>query len=51
VIEALTHLCPRTLCKEARKTQAFDAGASDDTGSLASDTGIVYLHLLLPNPL
>jgi hypothetical protein len=50
VIEALTHLCPRSLCKPTRKTQAFDAGGSDDTGSLASDAGIVYLHLLLPNP-
>jgi sulfatase-like protein len=50
VIEALTHLCPPSLCKKTRKTQAFDAGASDDTGSLASDAGIVYLHLLLPNP-
>jgi hypothetical protein len=50
VIEALTHLCPPSLCKVTRKTQAFDAGASDDTGSLASDAGIVYLHLLLPNP-
>jgi hypothetical protein len=50
VIEALTHLCPASLCKEKRKTQAFDAAGSDETGSLASDTGIVYLHLLLPNP-
>jgi arginine exporter protein ArgO len=50
VIEALTHLCPPSLCKKTRKTQAFDAGASDDTGSLVSDAGIVYLHLLLPNP-
>jgi hypothetical protein len=50
VIEALTHLCPASLCKKTRKTQAFDAGGSDETGSLASDTGIVYLHLLLPNP-
>jgi hypothetical protein len=49
VIEALTHLCPASLCKE-RKTQAFDASGSDSTGSLASDAGIVYLHLLLPNP-
>ncbi len=50
VIEALTHLCPPKLCKATRKTQAFDAGGSDETGSLASDAGIVYLHLLLPNP-
>jgi hypothetical protein len=51
VIEALTHLCQPKLCKKkARTTQQFDAGASDETGSLASDAGIVYLHLLLPNP-
>ena len=51
VVEALTHLCPPKLCnKKGRKTQQLDSGASDDTGSLASDTGIVYLHLLLPNP-
>ncbi len=50
VIEALTHLCPPSLCKKRRKTQAFDAAGSDKTGSLVSDTGIVYLHLLLPNP-
>jgi hypothetical protein len=50
VIEALTHLCPTSLCKKTRKTQDFDAGGSDETSSLASDAGIVYLHLLLPNP-
>jgi hypothetical protein len=51
VVEALTHLCPRKLCKrKTRKTQQFDSGANDETSSLASDTGIVYLHLLLPNP-
>ena len=50
-IEALTHLCPPKLCnKKARKTQQFDSSASDETGSLASDAGIVYLHLLLPKP-
>jgi hypothetical protein len=51
VVEALTHLCPPKLCnKQARKTQQFDSSANDDTGSLASDAGIVYLHLLLPKP-
>ena len=50
-VEALTHLCPPKLCnKKARKTQQFDSSASDETGSLASDAGIVYLHLLLPKP-
>ena len=51
VVEALTHLCPPKFCnKKGRKTQQLDTSAGDDTGSLASDTGIVYLHLLLPNP-
>jgi hypothetical protein len=51
VVEALTHLCPPKLCKKRKRaTQQLDAGANDETGSLASDTGIVYLHLLLPNP-
>lgn len=51
VVEALTHLCPPKLCKKkTRTTQQLGAGDSDETGSLASDTGIVYLHLLLPNP-
>jgi hypothetical protein len=51
VVEALTHLCPPKLCnKNARETQQFDSSASDETGSLASDAGIVYLHLLLPKP-
>jgi hypothetical protein len=51
VVEALTHLCPPKLCKKkGRTTQQFDAGGNDETGSLASDTGIVYLHLLLPRP-
>src|SRR5580765_4386760 len=51
VVEALTHLCPPKLCKKkTRATQQLGADDSDQTGSLASDTGIVYLHLLLPNP-
>jgi len=50
VVEALTHLCPAKLCKKTRKTQQFDTGTNDETGSLASDAWIVYLHLLLPDP-
>ena len=51
VVEALTHLCPPKLCKKkTRATQQLGADDSGETGSLASDTGIVYLHLLLPNP-
>ena len=50
-VEALTHLCPAKLCsKKGRKTQQLDTSANDETGSLASDAGIVYLHLLLPKP-
>jgi len=48
VIEVL-RLCPPSLCHKA-KTESFDPNGSDETGSLASDVGIVYLHLLLPDP-
>ena len=48
VIEAITHLCPKTLCKD--QPQANGQAVEDTTGSLASDAGIVYLHLLVPQP-
>lgn len=41
------HLCPKSLCPT---TSAQNAEASDTTSSLVSDTGTVYLHLLLPDP-
>jgi Arylsulfatase A and related enzymes len=41
------HLCAKSLCP---KTSAQDEEASPSTSSLLSDTGIVYLHLLLPEP-
>jgi Sulfatase len=41
------HLCPTSLCP---KTSADTAEASSSTSSLLSDSGIVYLHLLLPEP-
>jgi sulfatase-like protein len=47
-IESITHLCPATLCREVRGTSV--QAVPDTTGSLASDAGIVYLHLLLPAP-
>ena len=47
-IESLTQLCPRSICKNDRGSKT--AAVSDTTGSLASDAGIVYLHLLLPRP-
>jgi len=40
-------LCPKSLCHD---TSAQKEEASDTTGSLVSDAGIVYLHLLLPEP-
>ncbi|MHB8059741.1 MAG: sulfatase-like hydrolase/transferase, partial [Gaiellaceae bacterium] len=40
-------LCPKSLCP---KTSADEEEASNSTGALLSDTGIVYLHLLLPEP-
>lgn len=48
VVEVL-RLCPPSLCRQS-KTASFDPNANDETGSLASDVGIVYLHLLLPDP-
>jgi hypothetical protein len=47
-VESLTQLCPQKICREKRG--ASPAAVSDATGSLASDAGIVYLHLLLPKP-
>ncbi len=46
VRESLTHLCPVGLCKP---TQVEPLG--DRLTSLASDTGLVYLHVLLPHSL
>jgi hypothetical protein len=47
-VESLTQLCPQKICRETRG--ASPAAVSDATRSLASDAGIVYLHLLLPEP-
>jgi hypothetical protein len=47
-VESLTQLCPEKVCGEVRG--ASPAAVSDATGSIASDAGIVYLHLLLPDP-
>jgi Sulfatase len=47
-VESLTQLCPQKICRERRG--ASPAAVPDTTGSLASDAGIVYLHLLLPEP-
>jgi hypothetical protein len=46
VIETLTHLCPSSLCPD----EAGSRDVSGSAGSLASDAGIVYLHLLVPDP-
>jgi hypothetical protein len=48
VIETLTSLCPRSLCRDARAAQA--RAVTSDAGSLANDVGVVYLHVLLPQP-
>ena len=45
-LESISRLCPASLCGAARTTQA----AAGRSGALASDVGIVYLHLLLPDP-
>jgi hypothetical protein len=47
-VESITQLCPERICHEVRR--ASPAAVSDATRSLASDAGIVYLHLLLPEP-
>jgi hypothetical protein len=47
-VESITQLCPDRICHEVRR--ASPAAVSDTTHSLASDAGIVYLHLVLPEP-
>jgi hypothetical protein len=47
VIEAITHLCPGSLCRD---TSPSPEAVSDTTSSLANDAGVVYLHLLVPEP-
>lgn len=46
--ESISRLCPPKLCRATRAAQAEVAGGK--SGALASDAGIVYLHLLLPDP-
>ena len=46
--ESISRLCPPKLCGATRAAQAEVAGGN--SGALASDAGIVYLHLLLPDP-
>jgi len=47
-VESITQLCPARICHEVRR--ASPAAVSDATRSLTSDAGIVYLHLVLPEP-
>lgn len=47
-IESLTRLCPPKICRD--QPQQAARAASPKFGSLTSDVGIVYLHLLLPKP-
>jgi hypothetical protein len=46
VVETLTHLCPTSPCPDS----AASREVSDAAGALASDAGVVYLHLLVPDP-
>ena len=48
-VESVTHMCPASICKEVPGGTSGQA-VQDTTGSLASDAGIVYLHLVLPEP-
>lgn len=48
VIETVTDLCPASLCKSTPGNQVHAVPTASST--LASDAGIVYLHLLLPEP-
>jgi Sulfatase len=45
VWESVTHLCPAKLCRSVTPSQSFAKRMS----SLFSDTGVVYLHMLLPD--
>ena len=49
-VETLTRLCPPKLCKEQPRSEQDTTAATGAYGSLASDVGIVYLHMLLPTP-
>jgi hypothetical protein len=48
VIETLTSLCPRSRCGNTRPASRQEVAAA--TNALASDVGIVYLHVVLPDP-
>jgi Sulfatase len=48
VVETFTQLCPPTLCRDTPVSQA--RALSGSAGSLVSDAGVVYLHLLVPEP-
>jgi sulfatase-like protein len=48
VIETLTSLCPRSRCGDTRPEATEEAPA--EVNALASDVGIVYLHVVLPDP-
>jgi Sulfatase len=48
VIETLTSLCPRSRCGNTRPEETQEVRG--ETNALASDVGIVYLHVVLPDP-
>jgi hypothetical protein len=45
-VESVTSMCPRAYCAATQHARAV----SGSTASLVSDTGVVYLHLVLPKP-
>ena len=48
VIETLTSLCPPSRCGNTRPEETQEVKRA--TNALASDVGIVYLHVVLPDP-
>jgi hypothetical protein len=46
--ESITRMCPASICHSTPSTASTEA--SGGARRLASDTGIVYLHLVLPDP-
>jgi hypothetical protein len=47
-VESLTSLCPSSVCRQRQGSSPQEV--PDTAGSLVSDAGIVYLHLVLPSP-
>jgi hypothetical protein len=50
VVETLTSLCPPSMCRKVARGRSHSFAVDDSVGSLASDTGVLYLHLVVPEP-